>query len=153
MPFLVTKKPAFSKFAVLELSKENKLNAPISRQIVSGFTIQIFLIHGITSLAIGRQYYILGNRSTFLNVNAGPRTRVSIVPGLFQLSSPGTFGLFQSRDHGTTGPSRSVGPVLSSPGTKDLLLFKKNLQKINLEINICFSIFATFFSKIINFLL
>ena len=85
MPFLVTKKPAFSKFAVLELSKENKLNAPISRQIVSGFTIQIFLIHGITSLAIGRQYYILGNRSTFLNVNAGPRTKA--LQGIFNLGT------------------------------------------------------------------
>ena len=43
--------------------------------------------------------------------------RVSIVPGLFQFSSPGTFGLVKSRDHGTTGPSRSLGPVLSGPGT------------------------------------
>ena len=29
--------------------------------------------------------------------------------------SPGTFGLLLSRDHGTTGPSMSLGPVLSRP--------------------------------------
>ena len=104
MPFLVTKKPAFSKFAVLELSKENKLNAPISRQIVSGFTIQIFLIHGITSLAIGRQYYILGNRSTFLNVNAGPRTKVySIQEPIFYLYSIFFSGIFSQNQYGQTG--------------------------------------------------
>ena len=39
-------------------------------------------------------------------------TRVSIVPGLFQFVSPGTFEL---GDHGTTGPS--------SPGTKSLFPF------------------------------
>ena len=43
--------------------------------------------------------------------------RDSIFPELFQFSSPGTFGLVKSRDHGTTGPSRSLGPVLSGPGT------------------------------------
>ena len=31
-------------------------------------------------------------------------------PGTFE-KSPGTFGLLWSRDHGTTGPSRSLGPV------------------------------------------
>ena len=58
------------------------------------------------------------NRSDTLSF----KSRVSIVPGLFQFLSPGTFGLVQSRDHGTTGPSRSLGPVLSSPGTQDLLV-------------------------------
>ena len=49
------------------------------------------------------------------------RNRVSIVPELFQFSSSRTFGLLQFRDHGTTGPSGSLGAVLSSPGTQDLL--------------------------------
>ena len=37
-------------------------------------------------------------------------------PGTFK-KSPGTFGLLWSRDHGTTGPSMSLGPVLSRHGT------------------------------------
>ena len=39
-------------------------------------------------------------------------------PGTFK-KSPGTFGLLWSRDHGTTGLSRSLGPVPSRdrPGT------------------------------------
>ena len=35
-------------------------------------------------------------------------------PGTFK-KSPGTFGLLWSWDHGTTGPARSLGPVLSRP--------------------------------------
>ena len=44
-------------------------------------------------------------------------TSIGIFPGTFPFSSPGTFGLLWSRDNRTTGPSRSLGPVLSCPGT------------------------------------
>ena len=45
-------------------------------------------------------------------------TMVSIVPGLFQFSSPGTFGLVKSWDFLASGPSWSVlGPMPSCPGT------------------------------------
>jgi hypothetical protein len=42
-------------------------------------------------------------------------TRLSIVPGLFQFSSPGTFRVSRSCPGRTTGPSRSLGPVLAGP--------------------------------------
>ena len=45
-------------------------------------------------------------------------SRLSIVPGLFQFSSPGTFRVSRSCPARTTGPSRSLGPVL--PGPRDL---------------------------------
>ena len=45
-------------------------------------------------------------------------TMVSIVPGLFQFSSPGTFGLVKSWDFLASGPLWSVpGPMPSCPGT------------------------------------
>ena len=58
-------------------------------------------------------------RSIFFDIwrSVGIFTRVSIVPGLFQFSSPGTFGLVKSRDFLVPGPSGSLGPVLSGPGT------------------------------------
>ena len=51
------------------------------------------------------------------NVRAWVLISDVIFPGLFLFSSPRTFGLFKSRDHGTTRPSRCLSPVLSSPGT------------------------------------
>ena len=40
-----------------------------------------------------------------------------IFSGTFSFSSPGTFGLFKSRDFLVPGPSGSLGPVLLRPGT------------------------------------
>ena len=75
-------------------------------------------------------------------------TRVSIVPGLFQFSSPGTFGLlFSPPDHETTRPRdhKTTGPRTSCPGTsrdvpglpgtsQDLFgrLFEKKICKKNI---------------------
>ena len=44
-------------------------------------------------------------------------TRVSPVLGLFQFSSPWTFGLVKSWDFLVPGPSGSLGPGTFSPGT------------------------------------
>ena len=64
---------------------------------------------------------------------------VGIFRGTFPFSSPGTFGLLWSRDNRTTGPSKSLGPVLSQdlgplvpglPGTYlESYLKKKSIQK------------------------
>ena len=63
------------------------------------------------------------NSNVFNSRNSGHSLLSSfgIVPGLFQFTSPGTFALLKSRDDRTTGTSRSLGPVLSSPGTQNLL--------------------------------
>ena len=65
-------------------------------------------------------------------------------PGLFPFSSPGTFGLLQSRDNRTTGPSRSrscpvqsrdQGPlVLGLPGTSRDQFGRLFEQKISSKI-------------------
>ena len=100
---------------------------------------------------------------TYIVLNrAQVHTSVGIFPGTFPIFSPGTFGLLQSRDNRTTGPSRSLGPVLCCPGTQDLLsrdfpgrpgtYLESYLRKKNQFKNICFSILASFFiGKIINF--
>ena len=91
----------------------------------------------------------------------GVRTSVGIFPGPFQFSSPGTFGLLQSRDHGIFKVSRSfpvqsrdLGPlVIGLPGTSwDLFgrLFEKKICKKSVQRYIFFY-FCKFFSKIINF--
>ena len=51
------------------------------------------------------------------NVPRTTDTRVSIFQGLFQFSSPGTFGLVKSWDFLVLGPSGSLGPGTKGPRT------------------------------------
>ena len=96
-----------------------------------------------TAYSIGKFFL---NSNVFNSRNSGHSLLSSfgIVPGLFQFTSPGTFALLKSRDDRTTGTSRSLGPVLSSPGTY-MEGYLRNLFAKNQFKDICFSIFASFF--------
>ena len=86
--------------------------------LLSQPTDSIYNHEYILCLLDGSKYAVTFKSSFVLLVQWLDRRRLSILPGLFQFLSPGTFRVSRSCPARTTGPSRSLGPVL--PGPRDL---------------------------------